>query len=188
MEVKFNVFWGLLGFLGILGYILGDPVYYAFFAFFLFFISPVYNRAAKNGDEKKEKKPNIERDYKLYKLSIWVGSVILVITSLYLMAAKTMNDYTAIGLLLGMTIYIVSFFAYIGMEKTARDERLRKIGTLAVTWSWYITLIFTGFLVVSMFWADRIHDPIELMGLIIFVMITTMLVANTILSRIGDID
>jgi hypothetical protein len=39
-----------------------------------------------------------------------------------------------------------------------------------------------------MFWADRIHDPIELMGLIIFVMVTTMLVANTILSRKGDID
>lgn len=111
-----------------------------------------------------------------------------MITSLYLMAVNNMNDYTAIGLLLGMTIYIVSFFAYMGMEKTTRDERLRKIGTLAVTWSWYITLIFTGFLVVSMFWADRIHDPIELMGLIIFVMITTMLVANTILSRIGDID
>lgn len=188
MEVKFNAFWGLLGFLGVLGYILGDPVYYAFFAFFLFFLSPVYNKTTKNGDEKVGKKSNIERDYKMYKVSIWVGSAILMVTSLYLMATKTMNDYTALGLLIGMTIYIVSFFAYIGMEKTARDERLKKIGTLAATWSWYITLTFVGFLLVNMFWAQRFHDPVELMGLVIFVLVTTMLVANTILSRIGDVD
>ena len=188
MELKFNVFWGLLGFLGILGYILEDPVYYAFFAFFLFFLSPVYNKATTNGDEKGNEKSNVDRDYRLYKISIWLGSAILIVTSLYLMANKTMNDFTAIGLLIGMTMYIVSFFAYIGMDKTTQDERLRKIGTLAVTWSWYITLVFVGFLVVSMYWAERIHDPIELMGLTIFVMVSTMLVANTILSRKGDID
>lgn len=188
MDVKFNYFWGLLGILGLLGYVLENPIYYAFFAFFLFFLAPVYDKTKKNKDEGDSKKPNIEREYKLYKISIWVGSAILIVTSLYLMATKTMNDYTAIGLLIGMTIYIVSFFAYIGMEKTARDERLKKIGTLAATWSWYTTLIFVGFLLVSMFWAQRFHDPVELMGLVVFVLVTTMLVANTILSRIGDID
>ncbi|MTK64311.1 MAG: hypothetical protein F8N15_07295 [Methanobacterium sp.] len=99
-----------------------------------------------------------------------------------------MNDLTAIGLLFGIIIYVGSFFAYIGMEKTAKDERLRKIGTMAATWSWYITLIFLCFLMVSMQWAGRIHDPVELMGLVIFVMVTTMLISNTILSRIGDIE
>ncbi len=186
METKFNYFWGLLGILGLLGYVLEDPIYYAFFAFFLFFLSPVYNKAKKNGEKKENKKP--DRNYDMYKISIWLGSALLIVNSLYLMATKTMNDFVAIGLLLGIIIYVSSFFASIGMEKTARDERLRKIGTLAVTWSWYITLVFVSFLVVSMYWAQRIHDPIELMGLTIFVMVTTMLVANTILSRIGDID
>lgn len=188
MEVKFNVFWGLLGFWGILGYILGDPIYYAFFAFFLFFLSPVYSKTTANKDGKVEKKSKMERNYRMYKISIWVGSAILIVTSLYLMATKNMNDYTAMGLLIGMIIYIVSFFAYIGMEKKAGDERLKKIGTLAATWSWYITLIFVGFLLVSMFWAQRMHDPVELMGLVVFILVTTMLVANTILSRVGDID
>jgi len=188
MEVKFNVFWGLLGFLGILGYILGDPIYNAFFAFFLFFLSPVYSKTTANKDGKVEKKSKMERNYRMYKISIWVGSAILIVTSLYLMATKNMNDYTAMGLLIGMIIYIVSFFAYIGMEKKAGDERLKKIGTLAATWSWYITLIFVGFLLVSMFWAQRMHDPVELMGLVVFILVTTMLVSNTILSRVGDID
>ena len=186
METKFNYFWGLLGILGLLGYVLEDPIYYAFFAFFLFFLAPVYNKAKKNGEKKENKKP--DRNYDMYKISIWLGSAILLVDSFYLMATKTMNDFAAIGLLLGIIIYVSSFFASIGMEKTARDERLRKIGTLAATWSWYITLVFVSFLVVSMYWAQRIHDPIELMGLTIFVMVTTMLVANTILSRIGDID
>lgn len=129
-----------------------------------------------------------EKQYRNYKISIWLGSAILIADSLYLMANKTMNDFIAIGLLLGILIYVTSFFPYLGMEKTAKDERLRKIGTLAATWSWYITLVFLCFLLVSMFWAQRIHDPIELMGLAIFVLVTTMLVANTILSRRGDIE
>jgi len=104
------------------------------------------------------------------------------------MATKTMSDIAAIGLLIGIIIYVSSFFASIGMEKTARDERLRKIGTLAATWSWYITLVFVSYLILNMYWANKIHDPIELMGLTIFVMISTNLVASVILSRIGDID
>lgn len=185
METKFNYFWGLLGILGLLGYVLEDPIYYAFFAFFLFFLAPVYNKA-KNGEKKENKKS--DRDHDMYKISIWLGSAILLVDSFYLMVTKSMNDFAAIGLLLGILIYVSSFFASIGMEKTAKDERLRKIGTLAATWSWYITLVFASFLIVSMYWAQRIHDPIELMGLTIFVMVSTMLVANTILSRIGDID
>jgi L-asparagine transporter-like permease len=186
METKFNYFWGLLGILGLLGYVLENPVYYAFFAFFLFFLIPVYDKAKENGEKKGNKKTKM--NYDMYKISIWLGSAILLVDSFYLMATKTMNDFAAIGLLLGILIYVSSFFASIGMEKTARDERLRKIGTLAATWSWYITLVFVSFLVVSMYWSQRIHDPIELMGLTIFVMISTMLVANAILSRIGDID
>lgn len=131
---------------------------------------------------------NAEKQYQNYKISIWFGSAILIVISIYLMANKTINDFIAIGLLIGALIYVTSFFPYLGMEKNAEDERLRKIGTLAATWSWYITLGFICFLLVSMYWAGRIHDPIELMGLTIFVLVTTMLVANTILSRRGDIE
>jgi len=37
--------------LGILGFILKEPVYYAFFSFFLFFIGPILN-----GSKKERKK------------------------------------------------------------------------------------------------------------------------------------
>jgi L-asparagine transporter-like permease len=83
---------------------------------------------------------------------------------------------------------ITNFFTYVGMDKKAQDERLRKIGTYATTYSWYITLVFVSFLLINMYWAQNIHNPLELMGVIIFIMTSTMLIANTILSRKGDID
>lgn len=185
MEVKFNYFWGIMGFLGILGYVLGNPMYYVFFAFFLLFLVPVFNKA-NNGEKKENNKPG--RNYDMYTVSIWLGSAALIVDSLVLVIWKTMDDFVAIGLLLGIMVYAANFFAYMGMEETARDERLRKIGTLAATWSWYITLMFICFLVITMYWSQNIHNPIELMGLTIFVMVSTMLVANTVLSRKGDID
>ncbi|MDD5148381.1 MAG: hypothetical protein PHH08_02855 [Candidatus ainarchaeum sp.] len=41
MKLEFNWYWGCLGFLGILGYILKDPLYYVFFVFLIFFAEPL---------------------------------------------------------------------------------------------------------------------------------------------------
>ena len=127
-------------------------------------------------------------DYTSYKIVMWIGSALLIVSSLVLIFTKTMNDYVVTGLLLGIMFYTVSFFGYIGIDDEVKDERLRKIGTLAATWSCYITLVFVSFLVISMYWADRIRDPVELMGVTIFVMVAVMLVVNIILSRKGDIE
>ena len=131
---------------------------------------------------------NVERDYNSYRVILWIGSALLIVSSLSLILWKTMNDFIVTGLLLGIMFYVISFFAYIGMGDTVKDERLRKIGTLAATWSWYITLTFVGSLVISMYWANRIRNPVELMGVTIFVMVAAMLVANIILSHKGDVE
>ena len=124
----------------------------------------------------------------VYNLSIWLGSAVLMASGLILMATKTMSDLLAVIMLVGIMFLLTNFFSYIGMDKKAQDERLRKIGTFAATYSWYITLVFVSFLVITMYWAQNIHNPLELMGVTIFVMVTTMLAANTILSRRGDIE
>jgi len=185
MAAKFNYYWGLLGVLGLLGYVLENPIYYVFFAFFLLFLVPVFN---KTTGKNKNKESSMESNYNTYKLSIWLGSAALIVDSLILIIWKTMNDLIAIGLLLGIIIYGISFFAYMGIDKTARDERLRKIGTYSATYSWYITLVFVVYLVITMYWGQNIHNPIELMGVTILVMVSTMLIANTVLSRKGDIE
>ncbi len=74
------------------------------------------------------------------------------------------------------------------MDKKAQDERLRKIGTFATTYSWYITLVFVSFLVLNITGPRIYITPFELMGVTLFVMTSTMRIANTILSHKGDID
>lgn len=54
-KVRINWFWGLLGFLGILGFIFEEPLYYTFFSFFLFFIEPI-DRRSKNSERDLGKK------------------------------------------------------------------------------------------------------------------------------------
>lgn len=187
MKIEFNYYWGFLGILGLLGYVLENPMYYIFFAFLLLFLIPVYNKLKKGNVKTENKRSNVEKNYNSYKVIMWSGSALLILSSLALIIWKNLNDFVVTGLLLGIMFYVISFFAYIGIDDTVKDERLRSIGTLAATWSWYITLAFVSFLVISMYWAQRIRDPVELMGVTIFVMVTSMLVVNTILTRRGDV-
>jgi hypothetical protein len=46
-HVKFDWYWGSVGFCGILGYILEEPLYYTFFACFIFFLIPVIKKTKK---------------------------------------------------------------------------------------------------------------------------------------------
>lgn len=192
MEIKFNYFWGILGFMGLLGYVLENPNYYVFFIFFLFFLIPIFNKTGQDKDAKQAQKETSVteelKSYNRYNLGIWLGSAILIVDSLVMIIWKTMNDIMAIGILLGIIVYISSFFTYIGMEKHNREERLRKIGTTAATYSWYFTLIFLCFLVVNMFWAQNWHNTAEILGLTIFVMVSTMISVNTYLNFKGDIE
>lgn len=182
MESELNYYWGLLGILGLLGYVLENPVYYVFFAFFLLFLVPVFNKSGKNNKVGKGS------SYDWYNVSIWLGSAALLLSGIIMMATKAMSDLVSVILLLGIMALMTNFFTYVGMDEKAKDERLRKIGTFAATYSWYITLVFVSFLVLTMYWGQNIHNPIELMGVTIFVMVSTMLIANTVLSRKGDIE
>ena len=196
MNAEINYYWGMMGILGFLGYILENPVYYVFFTFFILFLIPVYNKKrnhnvkedSKRSNEKNRPSSTMGKNYNLQNVSIWLGSAALMFSGLTLMITKTMSDLLSVILLLGIMALMTNFFTYVGMDKKAQDERLRKIGTFATTYSWYITLVFVSFLVINMYWAQNIHNPLELMGVTIFVMTSTMLIANTILSRKGDID
>jgi len=196
MNLEINYYWGMIGILGLLGYVLENPIYYVFFTFFILFLIPVYNKIKNHNVKEESNKSNekdrhsitMGKDYNLQNISIWLGSAALMFSGLTLMITKTMSDLLSVILLLGIMALLTNFFTYVGMDKKAQDERLRKIGTFATTYSWYITLVFVSFLVLNMYWAQNIHNPLELMGVTILVMTSTMLIANTILSRKGDID
>jgi|AGTN01.2.fsa_nt_gi hypothetical protein len=122
------------------------------------------------------------------KASFWLGSLLLIATVAIIYVGQEINDVTAIGALLGTTLMLSSFFDYIGASRDARDERARRIGTLAATWSWYITLAFTGMLLAFSYWNQREFTTAHLLSTIVFIMIASMLVVNTYFNLKGDVE
>jgi hypothetical protein len=122
------------------------------------------------------------------RASFWLGSLLLIITVAIIYLMQGINDITAVGVLLGVMLMLSSFFDFIGASPDARDERARKIGTLAATWSWYITLSFTGMLLVFSYWNGREFATAHLLSTIVFIMIASMLAVNTYFNLKGDVE
>jgi NADH:ubiquinone oxidoreductase subunit 6 (subunit J) len=131
---------------------------------------------------------NRNRTEDWYKISMWLASAALIIAGLVMIIWKTIDEALVITVLLGAIVIMFNFFQYLGMEKKSRDERIRKIGTLAATYSWYTTLVFMCFLLFSGYYAHRDFKVAELFGLVIFVMVSTMLIINSALNLKGDIE
>jgi hypothetical protein len=154
---------------------------------------PILNEklGTENTTKKEEYKTGTSNDlnrYDFYNVSIWLGSAALIVDSLVLIIWKTMNDALAIGLLLGVMVFMTNFFSYIGIEKSTQDERIRKIGTLSTTYSWYVTIVFVSFLLITSYWSGVVRTGTELLGVTIFVMVTTMIGTNTYMKLKGDIE
>jgi NADH:ubiquinone oxidoreductase subunit 6 (subunit J) len=98
----------------------------------------------------------------LYKVSLWLGSAALAIAGIVLIIWKTLDDAIIIVILLGALTLASNFFIYMGMDKPLKDERARKIGTLAATYSWFITIVFMCFLLVTGYGSGRVFAPEEL--------------------------
>jgi len=65
---------------------------------------------------------------------MWLTSAALIIFGIVLIIWKTLDDTIAIVVLLSIVILSTNFFQSIGMEKPAKDERIRKIGTAEDTY------------------------------------------------------
>jgi NADH:ubiquinone oxidoreductase subunit 6 (subunit J) len=122
------------------------------------------------------------------RASFWLGSLLLIITVAIIYVGHEINDITAVGVLLGVVLMLSSFFDFIGASRDARDERARKIGTLAATWSWYITMSFTGMLLAFSHWNNREFTTDHLLSIIVFIMIASLLVVNTYFNLKGDVE
>ena len=166
---------GLLGFLGILGYVLNEPAYYVFFAFFLN-LYPVF-LDLKKGESK----------ISIYKLITWFGSGLLILSGVILIVTRTTSYVLGVIVLVGIFAFMIGFYEYIGMDEP-KDERLKKIGTTATTYSWHLTLLIICSILISSIWSGDKSISIASLGLILFVMVATMLGVNIYLNRKGDVN
>lgn len=126
-------------------------------------------------------------DYGWYKVSMWVGSAILIISSILLIVGETVDYILAISVFIGMLIFLTGFSPYLGVEKP-KDERIKKIGTFAATYSGSTTLAFVSTLILSGYFINPDLKGSEILGLTILAMVFSMILTNIILSRKGDIE
>ena len=123
----------------------------------------------------------------LFKIITWFGSVALILSGVILIFTSTTSFVLGIIIALGILAFMISFYYYMGMEEP-KDERLMKIGTAATTYSWFITLLLIGSLLVSSILSGDKSISITHLGYILVVMVATMLGANVYLSRRGDVE
>ncbi len=127
-------------------------------------------------------------DIKWTAVSYWAGSLLLIAVAAVIYITQKIDDITAAAALLGVMLMVSSVFDYIGVGKSAPDERARKIGTLAATWSWYITVSFTGMLLVFSYWNGREFTTAHLLSIIVFIMTASMLIINAYFRLKGDVE
>jgi Ni,Fe-hydrogenase I cytochrome b subunit len=73
------------------------------------------------------------------------------------------------------------------MSKPAEDERLKKVGTLAATYSWLVTIVSMCFLMGTGYWNGRVFAQEELFGLVMVVMVVSLLGFNVFFRSMGDV-
>jgi hypothetical protein len=127
-------------------------------------------------------------DLKWTAISYWAGSLLLMAVAAVIYITQKIDDITAAAALLGVLLMVSSVFEYIGVGRSAPDERARKIGTLAATWSWYITVSFTGMLLVFSYWNGREFTTAHLLSTIVFIMTSSMLIINAYFRLKGDVE
>ena len=180
MENKFKyVVLGFLVILGILGYIFKSSsiLYYLLISLLAgYLISTAVDHLVKEAKNKGK-----------MSLLTWLGSAILILSGIMIMVFNVTNIVFGILVFLGMFALMISFFYYIGMEEP-KDERLKKIGTTATTYSWHLTLLIICSILISTIWSGNESISIASLGFILFVMVATMIGVNIYLNRKGDVN
>lgn len=177
MKTGLKLVVGFLAILGILGYIFKSNIvfYYVILPLFGLLISYLVTEAKNNGKTD------------VFTISIWVGSAALILSGIILMFFNGTGDVLAVTVLIGILAFMVSFFSYIGMEEP-KDERLKKIGTMATTHSWYLTLLIIGSFLISSIWSGKEYISVSSLGLILLVMVSTMFSVNVYFNTKGDVE
>lgn len=124
----------------------------------------------------------------IVKTSTWLGYLLMLSMGAVLVIYEPADGNATLAVLFIVSIFTANFFAYIGLEKPAKDERARRIGTLAATYSWFITICAMCFVYICDV-AFEVHLSVpRFLGILLLVMIVTMAGLNFYFGRRGDVE
>jgi uncharacterized membrane protein len=123
-----------------------------------------------------------------YKISMLMGSAVIIIDSLVMLWWGNFDDAIFVGLLLGLFSLTASFWQYIGASKETRDERMLRVSTYAITLSWFCTVMIIGYAAILAFYLHVGYNGVQAMGFALFVSIVSMLAWLAYYSTKGDLE
>lgn len=124
----------------------------------------------------------------IVKLSMWLGYLVMIGLGLAMAVFDWSDGNASLAIIFCVVIFTANFFGFLGMEKPTKDERARKIGTYAATYSWYITLIAMCFLVIWDIAFGLKLSVARFFGITLLVMVTSMMVINAYNGYKGDVE
>jgi uncharacterized membrane protein len=128
-----------------------------------------------------------EQSVAMTKASMWLGTAVMVALGAYLVIFAPMDGNMTLAVIMSLAIFSGTFFAFLGMERPGKDERAWRIGTTAVTYSWFITLWALGVTLIADVALGLGTNLARYFGIALVVMMVTMMGYNLYLGRKGDV-
>jgi uncharacterized membrane protein len=135
------------------------------------------------GDEEEKMKKSMKAWWLLAKVAVLAALLLLVLWS----GVNTVSVSAVISMLIA--IIVVGFLRW---KRTAEvlesDERTKKLGAYAATYSWLFTLV----LIAVLFWVDYFTvvkmTVAQVLGITLFVMVLSMNVFRWYFGKKGDVE
>ncbi len=133
------------------------------------------------------KKVEIEKSLKMIGFGYWLIVSIIMLLGLMLTFGAPYEIGSGLSTV-SMVLIVFFLFGYLGLGANLKDERLGKIASRAMTISWGFTLISTAALATLRSTYLPEIDGGQILGIIIFVLVSSMAVSNEVYKRKGDIN
>jgi hypothetical protein len=138
--------------------------------------------------EHKSKSKNTMDSAWLYRFSMLLGSLAIIVDALAMVWTGVFDDLVFTGLLLGLLALTASFWQYIGASKEARDERMLRVSTYAITLSWFCTVTVVGYAAILAHFMHVQYNGVQALGFALLVAVATMLGWLGYYATKGDLD
>jgi Na+/proline symporter len=120
------------------------------------------------------------------RVGYWAMIIVLLIISLSL--AYGAPSTIAKNMTIFPLFLVIFFLGYLGLGRHHKDERLAKMATRAMTASWILSLLIVSALTTPTVYYFLNLTALQVLGVVITVMVSSMAAFNEYYKRKGDID
>jgi hypothetical protein len=96
--------------------------------------------------------------------------------------------FTFVVVLMGYSVMTQDFWKYLGIDKSAMDERARKIRTMAGLYAWFVSLSAACLLILAISAFSVQVSALRAMSAVLPVLVVSILGFNVYFGRKGDVE